>query len=155
MSPLASPSGPRILGVLFLCWILAAAGCSGDKSGLGKVVPVSGQVTLGAQSLTAGTVTFIPDTSRGNTSRFHPFGLIGGDGKYRLIPAAHAGAPPGWYKVTFSPLMPPGRDVPPPGKQVTPKPVGVDPTYLRPDTTRLVVEVVDNPSAGAYDLKLH
>jgi hypothetical protein len=144
---------------MFIGCVLAAPGCGGHNSGVGKVVPVSGRVTVGAQALTVGTVNFIPDASRGNTSKSRPFGMIGSDGTYRLITETNEGAPPGWYKVTVSTMAPPGSDVPPPVKKAAPRPIQVKPTnvnpkYTHPAWTDLVIEVKDDPKEGAYDLKL-
>jgi hypothetical protein len=154
MSPQASSSRIRALGILLLCWLLAAAGCGGARSSVGKVVPVSGKITVGAQPLTVGKVSFIPDASRGNTSISRPFGMIGSDGTYQLVTEANQGAPPGWYKITISTLVPPGSDVPPPGKQVAPRPAPINPKYTNPKWTDLAVEVKDDSAAGAYDLRL-
>jgi hypothetical protein len=153
MGALLSPA-PRSLGIVFFCGALAAAGCGGSRAGAGKVVTVSGTVTVGRQPLSAGLVQFIPDPARGNTSRSRPFGLIGADGTYRLITDANPGAPPGWYKVTVSAAAPPGAEVPRPGKQAPPQPARFRAKYANPTTTDLAVEVKDDPAPGAYDLKL-
>jgi hypothetical protein len=140
-----------------LCWSVFIAGC-GDKSGVGKVVPVAGKVTVAAQPLTAGTVTFVPDAAKGNNSKFQPFGMLDKDGKYKLHTEGKEGAPPGWYKVTISTMVPPGSDVPAPSKGGENKTAGptvsIDPKYTTAETTPISLEVKDDPQAGDYDIKL-
>src|SRR5262245_808535 len=78
--------------------VVFAAGCGGGQGE--KLAPVSGKVTLDGQPLTTGSVSFRPDTSRGNASPQQPQGTIDADGNYELsVPPARKGAPPGWYKV--------------------------------------------------------
>jgi hypothetical protein len=133
------------------------AGC-GDKSGVGKVVPVSGKVTVAAQPLTAGTVTFVPDAAKGNTSKFQPFGMLDKNGKYQLHTEGKEGAPPGWYKVTISTMVPPGSEVPAPSKsgenKMAEPSVNIDPKYISAETTPISLEVKEDSNAGDYDIKL-
>jgi hypothetical protein len=124
-----------------------AAGCGGDGEHL---VPVTGKVTVGSQVLTGGVVTFIPDKAKHNSAKGSAIGTIGADGTYTLTSDSKSGAPPGWYKVTVSTKVPPAGDMTKP----PPPPVPLRSKYTSATTTDLFVEVVDNVSAGHYDLKL-
>jgi hypothetical protein len=134
---------------------LAAAGCA-DDSGVGKTVPVRGQIALDGRPLAvkSGTVVFKPDTSRGNTCPFPPSGQIEEDGTYTLFTKGKKGAPPGWYKVSVTALGTPDLGTASRRGQ-RPLPRSLVPTrYGPPDTSGLEVEVVEDPAPGAYDLKL-
>jgi len=128
--------------------VFLVAGC-GDKSGIDKVVPVSGKVSCDGAPLPSGMIQFHPDASKGNSSTYVPFGPIT-DGAYTLQTtgkenATKPGAPPGWYKVTINTRMPPMGTTAP--KQM----VETDPLYESEKTTPLKVEVVESPGAGQYD----
>jgi hypothetical protein len=138
-----------------LCGAMVASGCKPDK--IGKVVPVSGKVTMGGKALPGGTVNFVPDKDKGNKLPSTPIGTIRGDGTYTLQTEGKEGAPPGWYKVTISAMAPPSQDVPPPdkgGKPAVRPNFQIDPKYSKADTTDKSVEVKENPPPGAYDIKL-
>jgi hypothetical protein len=131
-------------------------GC-GDASGVGPTFPVAGKVTFNGAPLTATStvVLFKPDAAKGNTSSFEPIGTIDADGGYTLKTKGKKGAPPGWYKVIVT-----ARDEAPPAHPKTPKqhrPVAkslLPARYGQPQTSGLSIEVVENPTPGAYDLKL-
>src|SRR5437870_3597365 len=105
----------RLLVALVPAGILA--GCNVDSGGIGRTVPVSGRVSVDGQplSLEGASVTFFPDASKSNTSKFEPFSRVAPDGTYTLSTGKtqKPGAPPGWYKVaviaqrTRSPNEPP------------------------------------------------
>ena len=131
---------------------LLAGGC-GDPNAVGKTVDVKGKVAQGGAPLAGAMVTFVPDETGGNTSKFRPMGTTDADGIYTLTTGtttgSHKGAPAGKYKVTVAAGMPPVvKDSPPPA------PIAIDPMYGDPAKTNLSVEVVDSPPAGAYDLNL-
>jgi hypothetical protein len=132
---------------------LVAAGC-GDSSGVGRTVPVRGTVTLDGTPVTAAStvVLFKPDESKGNRSPFEPVGTVDGQGNYALRTGGKKGAPPGWYKVvvtaTDERISPATKDRHPAPKSLLPAPYGSE------ATTPFAVEVVEEPAAGAYDLKL-
>jgi hypothetical protein len=66
------------LGSLVGCAVVfLAAGCGGLK-----LVPGSGKVFVDGQPITRGTVTYKPDTARGNQAGFEPLGVIRPDGTY-------------------------------------------------------------------------
>jgi hypothetical protein len=119
--------------------LLAATGCGGLK-----VVPVSGTATLDSKPGLGGfVVTFNPDTEKGHSGRMDCSGRIDATGHYALRTddgfKVYKGAPPGWYKVTiWSP---------------DDKPMPANKKYTNIKTTELSIEVVENPSPGAYDLK--
>jgi len=144
----------------FLICLFAVVGCSDSKAG--KLVPVSGKVTTdGGQPLTVGTVTFLPDESKGNTSKFSPSGMVDSSGSYKLTTDNREGAPPGWYKVGvaaqgMSAGGMPGGDpgvVSDPTKTLA-KGSPVNAKYQNPTTSGISIEVVESPAAGAYDLKV-
>src|SRR5262249_50069993 len=74
------------------CFALGSAGC-GDPSGVGTTVPVVGKVTADGQPVKAGTVSFRPDKSKGNTTVHEPFGEIDSQGNYKLFTGKKEGAP--------------------------------------------------------------
>jgi hypothetical protein len=120
-------------------------GCSGTPPV--KTTSVSGKVKLDDRPLTTGQVVFLPDTSKGNKATVLCRGQIGPEGDYELTDTGRKpgdkeqGIPVGWYKVTYFP----------PRNAAAPR---VDPKYLSGDTTTLVIEVVENPAPGHYDLRL-
>jgi len=63
---------------------------------------VTGKVTADGQALTAGTVTFRPDETKGNKNKAIPTGMIDSSGNYKLFTDGKEGAPLGWYKVGVS-----------------------------------------------------
>jgi hypothetical protein len=141
------------LAFLLIWGMITCSGCK--KSNVGKTVPVSGKVTVAAQPLSKGTVRYVPNAEKGNSSKFQAFGTIGSDGKYTLTTDGQGGAPLGWYKVVISTRVPPGADAPKPAKDAPMEDeVNIDPKYTKVETTDLFIEVVDDPPAGQYDLKL-
>jgi hypothetical protein len=134
------------LGAMF-----ALIGC-GDGSGPGEVVPVKGKVNLGGQPVTAGTVTFTPDEGKGNTSPWTAMANIDKDGSYSLKTEKKVGAPPGWYKVSVNPFVPPPLDAPPGTPAPTPAPIARK--YMDPNNSGLSYEVTDSPQPDAYDINL-
>jgi hypothetical protein len=137
--------------------LVLAQVCCGDNSGVGKTFPVSGKIRVDGQPLTAATtiVIFKPDTGKGNHSPFEPLGTVDGQGNYSLRTSAKTGAPPGWYKVVVTATE--GRQeagAGPKGRHPGPRSL-LDAKYGQAQTTPLTVEVVENPSPGAYDLSLN
>jgi hypothetical protein len=155
-----TPAKRRLSGVvcvLGLAW--SAAGCGGD-SGVGHVLAVSGHVFVDSQPLRGmhGTVTFVPDLDKGNSTTVTPTGTLDDDGNYTLYYAqGKKGAPPGWYKVQVTAAqLGPGAQMPRPkgvpgGPKVQPT---INSKFTNAKTSGLKVEVVENPEPGAYDLKL-
>ena len=132
---------------MFLFGFLGAtlAGC-GQGAGL---VPVTGKVTVDGKPLGTGSVTFHPDTAKGNTAPQLAAGEIDAQGNYKLVSGAREGAPPGWYKVTVTAQEPADAKNP----YAPPKSI-VNPRFGDVQTSGLTVQVVGNPAPGAYDLSV-
>ena len=75
-------------------------------------------------------------------------------GKYTLVTNGRKGAPPGWYKVAVTATAPAELDTKR-GPSHHPVPKSLLPAkYGQAKTTDLLIEVVEHPAPGAYDLKL-
>jgi hypothetical protein len=130
----------RAAALLLVPLLLALAGCGGNPA-------VSGKVTLGGSPLEGGSVTFHPDTARGNNAGELFVGQIGPQGTYKLVGRDKEGAPPGWYRVTVN------YSVAPDPKDATAKPRAlIHKKYIDPNTTPLSIEVKSGAAPGAYDL---
>ena len=145
---------PFLSAFLLAAGLSVLAGC-GRSDDLGPTVPVTGRVTLEGKPLEVGTVTFVPDLSKGNKLTGVVSGRIDG-GEYTLrtttTKGERPGAPPGWYKVTVSTKVPPGADAS--------KAAAVDhgpsvaARFSAPHSTPLLVEVKEGTPATQYELKL-
>lgn len=150
------PAGSLPLFLAALLAAIPASGC-GDTSGVGRTVPVTGKVTFNDTPWTAKTtiLMFKPDADKGSSSPFEPVGTVDANGSYRLTTNGKNGAPPGWYKVVIT-----AREEAAPEHAKTPgphRPVSkslLPAKYGKAETSGLSIEVVENPSPGAYDLKL-
>jgi hypothetical protein len=132
-------------GIVVLLLALVAAGC-GD--GVGQRYPVEGKVLVDNKPLRgkSGSVLFKPDASKGNTSTVDAGGSINDEGGYSLITKGKPGAPVGWYKVVvFANEKGADRDVVRPLFHTR---------FTKEAETTLSVEVVTEPTADRYDLKL-
>jgi hypothetical protein len=148
--PASWPRGLRLVAILLTASL--AGGCAGDGV---PTLPVSGQVTLDGEPVTVeGTVVlFKPDSAKGNSSKLEPVGTVDADGRYALTTAGRRGAPAGWYKVVVAARA--GQIEHPKGRPQRPLAVSLVPArYGSERTTPLAVEVVEQPTEGAYDLKL-
>jgi hypothetical protein len=148
--PRSRPRGSRLAATL-----LAACLASGCASNAVPTLPVSGQVTLDGEPVTteATVVLFKPDQSRGNAGKLEPVGTVDAGGRYTLTTAGRRGAPAGWYKVIVAARA--GQIEHPKGRPRRPLAASLLPArYGSERTTPLVVEVVEQPAEGAYDLKL-
>ncbi len=125
------------------------AGCNATPQEV--LAPVAGKVTVDAEPLPLGYITFYPDESKDNKSTKLPYGQIQADGSYTLVTNSKPGAPPGWYKVVVAATKDPLPARPPPNW--SPNWLH-DAKYARPDTTDLKVEVVASPVPGRYDFAL-
>jgi hypothetical protein len=141
-TPAPKPFLPLLLG-----GVLAAsvAGCGGGGP---KLIPVEGKVTLGDKPLTSGYVVLKPDASRGNTSMEVPTGTIDAQGNYTISTGAKTGAAPGWYKVAVTAAADLDPNNPYFTKWLVPE------RYIEAETSKLAIEVVEKPAAGAYDFTL-
>lgn len=84
------------MGAMVLQGLLS--GCGGSGAKLPPLASVSGKVTLDGNPLPRGTVTFIPDESKG-TKGPTAVGQIGSDGRFTLQTAQQSGAVVGHHKV--------------------------------------------------------
>jgi hypothetical protein len=130
---------------LLLLGLGMLAGCGGGGP---KLIPVEGTVFYTGKPLAAGTVIFYPDTSKGNASKEEPRGSIDAQGHYEVMTGAKKGASPGWYKVAVNAA-----------EQIDPKNPYftkwlIPERYIDHRTSKLTVEIVENPAPGAYDFKL-
>jgi hypothetical protein len=133
---------------ILLAWgLITSAGC-GKPAPLRKA-PVTGKVTFESKPVSGGTLRFLPNADKGNTSKV-PFicvGQIGPQGEYELSTDrgddadTGPGAPLGWYKVVYHPA-----------RNATA--IKVDSSYLSVVSTPLSIEVVENPQPGQYDIVL-
>ncbi len=97
MTDRLSHASIRTLGFLLIAVMMF--GCGG-KDDIGKTYPVEGKVMLDKETLNEGTVTFHPDTAKGNTSRQIAVGNVNG-GKFKMSTGVKEGVLPGHYKVTI------------------------------------------------------
>lgn len=128
------------------------SGC-GDN-GIGVLYPVNGRLLQNAEPLkvAAGNVVLKPDAEKGNSTKFAPAGTIDADGNYVVYTKQHRGAPPGWYKVIVTASGAPPK---PTANKSSTRPVAkslLPASYGQEESTPLAIEVVEDPSDGAYDL---
>ena len=90
--------GLLLAGMAAIGFLGLLPGCGGSSSNLPPLAPVSGKVTLDGNPLPRGTVTFIPDESKG-TKGPTAVGQIGPDGRFTLQTAQQPGAVLGHHKV--------------------------------------------------------
>jgi hypothetical protein len=145
---------PACVLVSLAVWL---GGCGGEKEQ--PTAPVRGLVTLDGKPLAGGTVAFEPDVRKGNTSKHefraaidpaHPgvyelqsdrAGVSDGEGV-----SDAKGVSLGWYRVAIFAVKP---------SEGMTRPVWLaDQRYSDVETSGLAVEVVANPSKGAYDFDL-
>jgi hypothetical protein len=153
----------RILALLIIAVAsFGLCGCS-DRSGIGTAYAVSGKVTLDGKPLNLNTavILFEPDESKGNLGPFSPAGGVDEAGTYTLKTKGRTGAPPGWYRVIVTAHEGNVRHPNQGGRAEegghSGRPVArslVPAKYGQRATTDLSIEVIAEPSAGAYDLHL-
>ncbi len=88
-------AGWLILQVVVLC------GCNGSDGGKGRLAPVTGRVTFKGEAVTAASIYFHPDSSKGNEG---PLGasVLETDGSFTIATQGiGTGVRPGAYKVSF------------------------------------------------------
>jgi hypothetical protein len=146
-----SVRGRQTLFVLLVGAVVGLPGCGKEAP---RLAVVEGQVLVGSEPLKAGTaqrtgyVQLTPDASRGNTSLELPSGTIDSEGHYKIFTNVKEGAALGWYKVTVSADFKPNPNDPYVHKTLIPE------RYSNTGTSKLDFEVVENPTSGAYDIKL-
>jgi hypothetical protein len=126
---------PLLCGAL----LLSLSACGGGPN----LVPVKGKVTVDGTPLETGSVAFWPDGSGQEAS-----GDIAKDGTYELYTNKMPGAVPGKYKVTV--VAQKG------GSNIKPNEVErlVNEKFSIKESSNLKIEVIENPEAGRYDLKV-
>jgi len=125
---------------------VALTGCGSDPL---NAASVKGKVLLDGKPLTKGSVRFVPDKAKGNTAGVEPTGVIGDTGEYELITNGKSGAPLGSYTVCVV-----SGEIPDSGNPTAVPKGGPAPRFAQPETSKLSVDVVASPAAGAYDLKV-
>jgi hypothetical protein len=149
VSRFAPPRRTRVAAWVCLAGLAAAlAGC-GESVGGTRLVGVAGKARVDGSPLATGTLSFLPDASKGNTSKLAPGGAIKADGTYTLFTEGRKGAPVGWYKVIVIAAEPVDPNAP-----YAPRRSFIDARYNTVETTDLRLEVTERPAPGAYDLDL-
>ena len=137
---------------LFVALVVGVFGLAGCTPPPAPTFPVTGKITYQKKPLTTGNIIFVPDATKGNSSKESAFGFIGPDGTYSLTTNGRDGAPLGWYKVSVDPLgMPkesPAKGAPPP------KAPPINAKYKKANSSGISIEVTENPKPGAYDIEL-
>jgi hypothetical protein len=110
--------------------------------------PLKGKVTVDDKPLTTGSITLMPDKSKGNKTTFTPVGNIAEDGTYTIETNGKPGAPYGAYKVVVFAGVPTN-----PNDTFSPLSMLVNPKYTREESTDLEL-TIPSASADGYDLKL-
>lgn len=89
----------QILGAVVVALLLfSLAGCGKTPT---QPAAVQGRVSYRGMPLPGGTIVFTPDTARGGSGPLAR-AEIQSDGTYTLRTDDHAGAYPGWYRVTVA-----------------------------------------------------
>ena len=133
-----------LLVCLFVC---LAPAC--NRNSPETLQPVSGRVFLDGKPLHKGDVAFVPYAEKGNTALKFGMGKIDAEGNYTAKTFGDEGVKPGWYKVMVLATENEPQESP------AWVPIWLVPVkYTKPESTPLAVEVVSEPAAGAYDLKL-
>jgi len=140
-----------LVAIPLAAFFLGVAGCGKSE----PLYPVSGKVTHNKAPLKGGIITFLPDESKGNKSKFSPSGKIDNEGNYTLMTDGRAGAPAGHYKVTVNTEMP-GMAATTPGDPGKPAPltppggVKIAPKYKDVSQTPLTREVVTSGASPTH-----
>jgi hypothetical protein len=131
---------PRLLPLLLA--LVCLTGCGGVKR-----VPVSGTVMLDGKPLADGTISFVPDESKGNNVRAACIGHVT-SGSYELqsigVTASDSG--PGVVAGSYKVILVNDR----PGQAK----IKVSEKFTNANKTPLSIEVLENPAPGAYDVKM-
>jgi hypothetical protein len=128
-----------------LVFILGPTGCGPDGP---KLVAVRGRVTLKDGSpVKFGHVILHADKARGNNSKEVSQGTIR-DGEYTIMTGAREGAPVGAYRISIEAAAEVDENNPYFTKWFAAE------KYVNPDTSKLSMDVVEQPEPGRYDYKL-
>lgn len=145
------PHRVSLLSLVVLSLFLAGCGSPAEK-----LVLVSGKVTLGGKLWTIGEVGFFPDSAKGNTIGKASVGVLTSDGTYQLSTGGKPGVPLGWYRAVVWATKDPAAGGNPFGADGKRRKITwlIDSNYTDAETTPLIVEVIENPPAGHYELKV-
>jgi hypothetical protein len=134
-----------LLAAAFLITVAAIPGCGPAGT---KLYPVQGKVTLNdGTPIKYGHIILHADTTKGNTTKEVSQGTIR-NGEYTIMTGAREGAPAGAYRVSIEAADEVDEKNPYFTKWFA------DEKYVSPDTSKLTMEVVENPEPGRYDFKL-
>ena len=142
---------PRRRLVALLALFVVAGGC-GKKPPRPKHYPaqVHGTVSLDAETLGFGTVTFLPEVAESAGGR-PGIARIESDGSFRVgnaNPSKPTGLLPGRYKVTVLAMRPDPAGTGDPIAQLA-----VPEVYTEPTRTPLIVDVAAGPNRFEFDLR--
>jgi hypothetical protein len=117
--------------------------------------PVSGRITYRGRPIQWQTTTIVlkPMAAKAGPAGLEPVGKVDFEGNYEVYTGQRKGAPSGSYKVVVTAHdtaidLKNSREKRPVASLLLPV------KYASVETTDLQIEVVPNPVAGAYDLKL-
>ena len=133
-----------MVAALLVFGALAGCGPSGEP-----LFPVEGQVKFEGKPLTKGTVILFADDAKKNDTKHEPRGVIGPDGRYKIVTHPYDGAPEGWYKVGVVVTQPSDS------KNPYSEPRSLIPVkFGKPAESKLTIEVRKDAPPGSYDLEL-
>jgi hypothetical protein len=138
---------PRAMCSLIVLGCLLPLGCGRGE----KLAAVAGKVYIDGAPLPGGPrcyVVYQPDRSKNNNSPHEPKSVIQADGSYLLTTIDQDGAAPGWYRVRVDAAEVVDVKNPYVTNWLVPK------KYVDFAKSGLLVEVVEKPASGAYDLQL-
>jgi hypothetical protein len=144
-----SKKDPVATRLLFLvcCSGLFAVLVSGCEQSGPKMIQVEGKVTYKGKPVPRGYVSFYAEPKKGNQSMEVPIGIIE-DGEYHVMTRTKEGMTPGWYKVTVNAAKQIDPENPYFTEWLVPEKYSLD------KTSKIEVEVVEKPAAGAYDIHI-
>jgi hypothetical protein len=134
--------------------LVLVIGCGqGDVYQLGPSCMVEGMVFVDKMPCRIpkdgfGRVWLYPDASKGNTCPQVPCGDIDADGRFHIRTRDREGAPAGWYKVQVVAQAPADKQKSAKRQDL------IAPKYADAARSGLVLQVVEKPTGGAYDLKV-
>jgi hypothetical protein len=145
MLPRSVQSHVSVLRGLFLVLpALVLLGCGGSgEAPLPPLAPVKGTVTVDGKKLTSGQVSLVAELPADKVPPSS--GKIDSQGNYEIFTGGKSGAPLGKFKVGVTPDMSKPMEK---GQEGPPK------NYQDPAKSKLVLDVIEGPLPGRYDLKL-
>ena len=139
----------RVANLAMAAALLALGALNGCGSSGEPLVPVEGQVQFEGKPLTKGTVILFADADKKNDTKHEPRGVIGPDGRYKIVTHPDDGAPAGWYKVGVVVVQPSDP------KNPYSEPRSLIPVkFGKPAESKLFIEVRKDAPPKSYDLEL-